>query len=354
MRNLIKNKRGCSRQYFEIAKLKLPKSKRSFDLPFSWIFAIIAGAIIIFIAIYATTRFINVGQKAENSQSALELLNYLNPVVNGVMSSYATKFNFNKETRIYVNCSNISSQSPVFGRQTLAFSQESSFLKKWPNPGEAVPRYNKYIFSENVIQGKEFYIFSKPFYTGFRVDDLITITSNKYCLIAPPTSIEEEFNLLGLKNINVTATITLCPKNAVNVCFESNFEGCNISVYGECSSFNCESEFDYGYVMKENKRLNYFGNLIYAVIFSSPEIYECNSKRLGSKINELATIYNEKIDIVKLKDCESIISPFLLQIASVGKTAKSSLQLKDLYQLSKDMDEENCDSNCRIYISEKC
>ncbi|MBM3247652.1 hypothetical protein FJZ17_03895 [Candidatus Pacearchaeota archaeon] len=354
MRKILKNKKGCSRQYFEIAKLKIPKSKRSFDMPFSWIFAIIAGSIIIFIAIYATTRFINVAQKAENSESALELLNYLNPVVNGVMSSYATKFNFNKETRVYFNCSESSSQSPIFGRQTLAFSQISGFLKKWPKPGEAVPRYNKYIFAENMLQGKDFYIFSKPFYTGFRVDDIITISSSKYCLIAPPNVIEEEFQRLGLGNINVTPTITLCPKNTIKVCFGADFAGCNMSVYGECNSFDCESEFDNGYVLKKSKRLYYTGNLLYGAIFSSPEIYECNTKRIGKKVNELATIYNEKIDIVKLKDCDSIISPFLLQIATISKNLKSSLEIKELYQLSKDMDEENCDSNCRVYSSEKC
>lgn len=330
------------------------KNKKAFDMPFSWIFAIIAGVIILFIAIYATTNLINSSQKVTNSESALERLNYLNPIVSGVMSSYSTQFKFNKETRIYVNCTPSSSSSPIFGRQTLAFSEESGFIKKWPAPGEAIPRYNKYIFSENVLQGKVFYLFSKPFYTGFKVDDLITITSEKYCFIAPPTIIEEELLLLGLGNVNVTSTITLCPKNTRVVCFGSSFPGCNMSVYGECTSFDCESEYDKGFILKNNKRIYFMENLLYAAIFSSPEIYECNIKRLGKKINELANIYNEKIDIVRLKDCESTISPFLLQISAISRTINSSAEIRELFDLTKTMDELNCDSNCRIYPSESC
>ena len=328
--------------------------KKAISLSFNWIFAIIAGVFILLIALYATTRLVNNSQDIVNSESALQLLNYLNPVVSGVMSSYATKFKFNKETRIYVNCSDSTSNSPVFGRETIAFSEQSGFLKKWPNPGVAVPRYNKYIFSENVMQGKEFYIFSKPFFTGFKVDDLITISTGKYCFIAPPTIIEEEINLLGVQNINITSTVTLCPKESVKVCFENSFAECNMTVYGECSSFDCETEYDHGYIMKKGKRMYYFGNLLYAGIFSSPEIYECNVKRLGKKVSQLASVYIGKIDIVKLKDCETIISPFLEQIRVVGGSVNSSRGIIDIYDASKSMDEENCNSNCRIYPPEGC
>ena len=75
-------------------------SKKAFDLPFSWLFSIVAGAFIIFIAIYATVHFVNPIVHTQQSVSAQELLNYLNPVVNGITSAYATKVTFNKNTRI--------------------------------------------------------------------------------------------------------------------------------------------------------------------------------------------------------------------------------------------------------------
>ena len=330
------------------------KTKKAFDLPFSWLFAIIAGAFIILIAIYVTIQFVRTSQQTQYSEAALEISNYLNPVVNGITSAYATKINFRKETRLYFGCAATSQASPYFGKQTISFSEESGLIKKWNEPGAEISRYNKYVFADNIEQGKTLYLFSKPFFTGFRVDDLVFMGFNKYCFVSAPIIIEEEVENLALGNINVSNQLSLCGKDTRKVCFGFSDLACNISVFANCNDQNCESEYDTGYVLKNGKSLYYFKSLIYAAIFSSPEIYSCNIARLGKKIAELAEVYKGKIEIVKMKNCNSVISSQLETISTMAKNLDSSSKLLNTYQEAKTMDEIVCDEECKIYEPEKC
>ena len=326
--------------------------KKAFDLPFSWLFAIIAGGFILFIVIYATSNFIGISQTVEGSQSAQQLLNYFNPVVNGITSGQTVPpIVFKKDTRIYFGCSVSSSKSVFFGRETINFSEQSGFLQKWTEQSISVSRYNKYIFTENMEEGKKFYIFSKPFFAGFKVDDLIVMSSDNYCFIGAPSVISDDVTGLQLVNVNVSETINSCSKDSVKVCFGSTFSGCNMSVYPDSTG-----DYDKGYVMKNGKSLNYFGSLIYGAIFSSPEIYECNVKRLGNKISELADIYSEKISIIQQKDCNSLVSPNLELMKQIVNSANSSLGFVGIYDIVKDMNQKNCDvnSDCWLYSPEKC
>jgi len=332
------------------------KSKKAlFDLPYSWIFAIVAGCFIILIAIYATTRLVNTETRVENSLSGQQLLNYLDPASNGITSATSPEpIRFKKETRIYFNCSVPNSRFP-FGRETLAFTEESGILKKWPEAGEAISRYNKYIFANNFLQGKVFYITAFPFFSGFKVDDLIMIVSSSenYCFVQPPEKIAEDLSGVHFLNINVTSNVNLCAKGSIRVCFEGAY-GCNISVSGDCNEDYCTSSYEKGSVTKNGKTVEYFGNLIYAAIFSSNEIYECNIKRLGKKINELANIYDEKIGVIGRAGCSSDISSYLKTIASQAGNLTSSSSLMNIFDEVKAMDDKNCkvDLDCRVYNCE--
>jgi hypothetical protein len=323
--------------------------KAAIEMSFSWIFAITVGAIIILMAIYATTKFVQTSQYAQYTSGAKDIGNLLNPVVNGVTSAYSTHVDFKKNTRVYISCSTQSTNSPIFGRQIIAFSEESSFLKKWGAPGANLSRYNKYIFSNNIEEGKRFYIFSKPFYAGYRVDDLIYFTAKKYCFIGAPEEIKEELDSINPGNFNFSINVLNC-KDSVNVCFGMLAAGCNMTVIPDTPE-----DYSSGQVRRQGEStLNFYSTpLMYAAIFSSPENYECNIKRLGNKINALGQIYKEEIEIVKSKNCNSAISPLIenIQRLSVNLT---QFKIKEMYINAKDMDEQNCQSECQIYLPEKC
>lgn len=331
------------------------KNKKGFEMSFGVMFAIIAGAIILFISIYAATRFIiPTGQYFEYSEAAKQISNSLNPVVNGITSALSTSINFKKETRIYIGCYETSSKSPYFGKQTISFSEESGLVKKWSKPGAEISRYNKYIFSENISQGKTLFIFSKPFYTGYRVDDLVFLSMDNYCFVSAPEIVKEEIISLSIQNINITDKVDDCKKSSTKVCFGFSTGECNISVVGDCDTDYCKNEYDKGYVKKEGKQLNYYGSLLYAAIFSSPEIYDCNIKRLGKKIAELGKVYKDKIDLIEPKECNSVIGNDLDLIISSAEKINSSAQLLGLFEEAKSMNEKNCDAECKVYPESDC
>ena len=348
----VRAKQGVSRLHFGVSALRQLKCKRSFELPFSWLFAIIAGVIILLLAIYATSRLISVGTYATQSEAGKQIAILLNPVVNGITSAYATKIDLKRETRLTFGCYTENSKS-YFGKQVISFAEESGLGKKWQESGANISIYNKFIFSDKLEQGKKIYIFSKPFYTGFRVDDLIFLSMENYCFVAAPEKIKNEVIGLNMKNINISSSLESCQKNSAKVCFDFQEDACNVSVYGTCGDFDCEDQYEAGYVIKNGKQMNYFKSLIYAAIFSSPENYECNINRLGKKIGELAAIYKDKADMVRLKGCDSVIGVYLDQLISSSDKLNSA-KLENVYNKAKLMDEQNCDANCKIYTAENC
>ena len=327
------------------------KSKRSFDLPFSWIFAIIAGAFIILISIYVTTKFINTGKQYDYATTAKSIANLLDSSVNGLAATSAIPpIQFKKETRIYLDCETSTYQSPVFGRQTLGFSEESGLVTKWSAPENNISRYNQYVFAEEMMQSKKYFIFSKPFYTGYKVADLVYLVpeTTKYCLIKAPEDIEYDINALSFSNINLSATISTCPKNSLAVCFNFNDAKCTIKIdyAGE--------DYKSGTITKNGKTVEYSSpSLLYAAIFSSSNIYNCNIARLGNKIHILGEVYKDKVNLVKMKECGSLIEPYLDSIISKSNNLTSS-KLGNLLEEANLMDKKNCDSNCPIYNPERC
>jgi hypothetical protein len=321
---------------------RIINNKGGFEMSFAMIFSILAGAVIIFLAIYATTRLVSTNQYQSYSESALTISNLLNPIVNDItLASKAPEIDFKKETRIYLGCETTVPSSPIFGRQTLAFSEESGLIKKWSEPGANISRNNKYIFGESMQQGKVLNLFSKPFYVSYRVDDLVFLTLSDYCFVAPPEMIKDEIENLKIKNINITPQVSKCPKNAIKVCFGIS-AGCNITVYGSGNDYSS------GRVTKNGKNLEYVGGLIYGAIFASPQIYECNIKRLGVKTSKLAQVYKEKIDIVKSEGCNSLIEGNLNNIISLSDNLSSS-KLSNLFNEARNMDLVNQRANCQMY-----
>jgi len=259
-------------------------NKKAIALPFNWIFAIIVGAVIIVLAIYGTTRFIETGEQQLYTESAAKLISLLDPFETGLASGKSSQINFQKPTRTYYECDEYSNRP--FGRQTIAFA-EQTLGDKFGDKGGDITIKNKYVFAENILEGKNLYVFSKPFFVGYKVADMIIISSENYCFYQAPDEIQKEIELLNLENIKFTDDLKNCT-DEIKVCWG----------FGDCEIRVTENR-----VVKFNKELYYAGDLIYAAIFSSPEIYECNIKRLKNKFNELALIYQNKANLMQKYNC---------------------------------------------------
>jgi len=310
--------------------------KAILGMPFDWMFAIIVGAFILFLAIYFTVNFIQTSEIRQNTETAAIIKSYLDPFETGLASGKSSNVSFRKETRTIMSCNAL--RNPPFGEQTIRFS-DKNLKESFGNEGEAVPIKDKYIFSEEIIQGKNWYVFSIPFFMPFKVSDIIIISSENYCFYNTPEEIEEEIKRLQLININMTNDKKCA---GVSVCFYPTSQESNCSIKVNTNSKTVD---------KDNKKVYYEGNLVYGAIFSSPEIYECNVKRLMNKAAELSMVYNDKIILLERVGCGSTIKGDLTNLINNIKNFDSSAKLKSISALSENIDEQNeaVKPDCKVY-----
>ena len=304
-------------------------NKSGIEFQFAWLFGLVVGMIILILAIYAVTRIIQTEELAIDAQTAKEIGVLLNPLETGFESAKTTTLILPKEARIFNGCSNES----YFGRQTIRISQRS--FNKWTNTDIDVGFSNKYIFSENFTEGKRFLIFSKPFDFPFKISDVIYITSSnkKYCFESPGDEILDELSNLGQENIFTEN----CPEESIKVCF----------------SGNCEIKVDLSsrYVEKYSEKMYFPDNsMMYAAIFSSPEVYECQIQRLMKRGGSLASLYAEKTDTVSARGCNSDLKNELMILSSRLNNTKQSVNVNTaLINDVENLQEKNKNAKCKLW-----
>ena len=230
---------------------------------------------------------------------------------------------------MYNDCSEMGD----FGKNIISTTTKSGIGGKWVKPKVGIELNNKYIFSENIEEGKTLFVFSKKFEMPFYIADLIITSSNNYCFINPDYNIENEIESLSVKNIKIEN----CSETDISVCF--NKGECDINVLSE-------DNYETGYIDKDDKRRFFVGNLLYPGIFSSEEIYECNIKRLMNRLVRLTIVYGDKISIIKDK-CDPGIDAELLSLNSVAKALDNSDKLFLVYNSAKQLENKQS-STCEI------
>lgn len=302
----------------------------AFEISFAWLFAILIGGFILFIAIFASVKLINIGETQASAQTGTEIGILLNPLETGFESGTKAAFSIPVETRIYGSCD----LEGNFGRQLISVSQKS--FNKWTETDLEVQFLNKYIFNEEYVEGKNFYLFSKPFEFPFKVADLIYLISSEesYCFFEPPEEIENQIDGLGIFQINN------CSSNSIKICFESS-EDCDINVDYKSKSVSKKT----GKVYFETDAL------MYGAIFAEKEIYECQLKRLMMKIKEIIDIYEDKMVITSREGCgynlESDLSALKLMIGKVESSANLGFSLTTLVDGMKD--KNRYASECKLW-----
>ena len=316
----------------KLGKMKMQKNSKAIEFSFTWLFAVIIGAFILFLAIYAVSKMMSSGGTEVGTIASKEIGILLNPLEINFESGKTTSMGVATETRIYNKCDNTGG----FGNQIIQTSQKT--FGKFSEPSFEVKFQNKYIFSGNYEEGKKFNIFSKPFDFPFKVADLVYLTSadKKYCFVDAPENIKSELNNLKQNNL----LIENCPTaetGIIKVCFEGG-SGCNITVqYGQ------------GYVEKNHSKL-YFETdaLMYGAIFSEKGVYECQVKRLMSRTKELASIYNKKASLLEQKDCNSNLDLSTFEVL-LGNY-KNSGDLPLLLEKSKEIENANeANAICKLW-----
>jgi len=311
----------------------MKKKKGQLQISFAWIFAILVGAFILFLAIYVTTRVAETGGELSTVKTAKEISVLINPLETGVETGKVVSLKMPVETRIYNNCT----LEGTFGKQVIKMSQKS--FNAWTETDLVTQIPNKYIFSGNYEQGKDFIIFAKPFEFPFKVSDLIYILSEerKYCFLDPPARITSE--LRDLNKSNLFTAESSCPGNSIEVCFGNS--GCDINVVETRKSVDKKSSNGTQTVFYETDAL------MYAAIFSDKNVYECQIKRLMQRTETLAKLYEEKRQLISRQTCSDNINLQLLE-SSAG-FAKDSRDLASVGEVSEEVNAQNDFATCRLW-----
>lgn len=311
--------------------------KKGLEFNFAWLFAIIAGAVILFLAIYSVVNIVGTERYKLDTITAKQLSIIFEPMETGLASGKSSVADLRENTRIYDTCY----ADGYFGKQKISLATQSSIGKKWQEPGGEISIPNKYIFSGSMEEGKRVYLLSKSFEMPWKISEIIFLTTKQYCFVNAPEEIIDEVTGLNLGNVKVEN----CTGKETKVCFGSG--NCEIKVIGSCISSDCESEYDYGVVSKEGASLYYAGSLIYGAIFSDKEIYNCNVKRLMKRLAEQANLYEQEANFL-VGRCESSINLAQLQNFAIA-VQKSQSNLNFAYVEAKSVNEENDASQCKLW-----
>jgi len=314
-------------------EIHISNKKGFLQISFAWLFALIVGAAILFLAIYMSVKIVGNEQTVSSAKTGKEIGILTNPLETGFETGKTSSLTMPINTRIYNKCGTVG----LFGKQIIEVSQEN--FGKWSETNIDISFSNKYIFSENPVEGKKFYVFAKPFEFPFKVSDLIYMTSSdkNYCFEGSiPLDIENEINNLNPGNFFTSN----CPAsgNSVEICF------------GSSSGSDCDVTVNYlsRYVETAQGRV-YFETdaLMYAAIFSNPETYECQVERLMKRVEHLALLYQSKAAFVSKVGCNTNLN--LAALSNAAENFIDSSQLSAIKSISDEIYDKNEVLACRLW-----
>lgn len=321
-------------------------NRKGFEFSFAWFFAIIVGASILFMTIYMLTNIIDTGEETSATLLGQKINVLLNPLEISVQEGKVNYFSISPETRIYPECSS----KNIFGSQKILTSQFKT--NSWSEKNGEGEFYNKYIFSEEYVEGRKFYIFSKPFKPMFKVNDFMMLIpeDREYCFKEAPEDIKEYLELLNttfMKIGDAEEEYMQCSEDSIEVCFGGG---------------NCEIEVDInsfggGKIIKDSDEIEsgemYFigdeenNAMIFAGIFSSPEIYECQVERTMKRLGLLSNLYEGKINLVDSVGCNSNVD-FGPLVEAIQKY-EDSKDIARISDLIAEINEKTIDARCKIW-----
>lgn len=330
------------------------KNKRGYEFSFAWLFTLIVGAAIIFFAIYVSSEIIGTKRIEAESLRAKQIGVLLNPAETNLESARITKIIVPDETRIFNKCEN--EGRGVFGAQEISTQIKSGMGKEWQNSsGVESSFHNKYIFSNNVIEGKkEFYVLSKPLKLPFKVADILIMWSDKekYCFIIDGVAgnkIKDEISSLQPENIEFVNKPEECSNSKIKVVIDKTCRECEIKV--DTSRKIVEKNSGKVFYIESSDTNDRYA-LMYAAIFSEPENYECQVKRLiKGRASKLAELYREKARFFFGRDgcAGAVIQRALSDYVNVAVSVSHSSDLSRVKNVAEDLKDKNGNLRCELF-----
>jgi hypothetical protein len=319
---------------------------------FSWIFALIVGGSILFLAFFFVgQQFFQQKQLAQiqTTQTIDVLLTPFSSSGN-IANAQEGVIKLQKNSDLNLYCEKADNFNPL-GYESLEIiplDTKKTLTSSGTNNAVSEKKiYDKYIFGEDFTT-KEILTFSKPFNAPWRIADMVYIFpyENNYCFYGTsmPSRIKKE--LISLDNSSSLKhflfdnedeendyAIKADTKCAKNICFNHQSGiTCDITIIPD----NTSPDYLLGEIKKENgintETTNYYSDaLLYASIFSDKETYECNIQRIFSRAQIQIEIYNAKNLKLQQKQCQIIVR--LNQISSTFEGLKNEITSENFKSL---------------------
>ncbi len=328
-------------------------SKGGYEFSFAWFFAIIIGAAVIFLAIYAATQFIGTKDFEDTSKTARQIGILLTPVETNLETLKGATISVRDDTQIFNECE----RRGTFGNQLISTKVRSGINNEWPDfPGVKSSFHNKYLFSDSVVEGEsEFYVLSKPFKFPFKIGDLVMLWSDKqeYCFVDAFDEVKNEIDdLTGqgvIGNIVNKDSILDCSPENKKVCFSSSVADCDVIVSRNQRSVTHREKAPVFYVESSDSSDRYA--LLYAAIFSDPEIYECHVGRLLDRASKLAELYRDKSLYITQRGCSSapVLPNALSDYNNALLSVFDSADLGSIVNDVRDLEVKNHVLSCKLF-----
>ncbi len=317
------------------------------EMSFGWIFSLIVGGAILFLAIYGVAQLGDEGRRIQQSFTAQELVTRLTTVTSSLeTASRPGNLSFSVPTRIMPSCA----AQRLFGMQELKVSHQSGLGEPWRENGIPARSAGMYVFSSAPAEGKTFTLLVKPILLPFKIGDSIALWSGGYCFIQPPSPVEEDLSLLkGAGNpVSQVQRVQECPRGSTVVCF--SVAG---TVPGSKSACTVLVDVTAHRVQKQGKSVVYIEPLLFAAIVSAPEVYECTVARILRRADFLAGVYAGKSALIASRSQQGCSSALQADLASYRALAANgtSQNLEALFALAQKLEREN-PASCPLWKEE--
>lgn len=309
-------------------------NKRGFEFSFTWLFVVLIGLAILFVALYVSSQLLKTGTTEYQTRTAAELGAILHPLETSLASQASYTVALPEETRIYNKCYS----EGAFGKQEIRTSVKSGLGEEWPRPSEAHSFSNKYLFSSEIVQAKNLQFFVVPLEMPYKTADLIVLYDKTYCFVSPPRFVKDDIESLDMKLINVTTLRAQCPQGSVSVCFDGS--RCDVNV-------QLEGDGTIGSVTKNRTTVGYYGPLVYGAIFSDAELYKCQVTRVRARAAHLAELYEGKGTLMAARGCTSGMQSELRTYGALLLDSSNSIQQIGAY--SDALGRDNALLSCRLF-----
>mgnify|MGYP000153168668 CR=1 FL=1 len=268
-------------------------------IQFAWLFAIIVGAAILFLAFYFIGTHLLSQQMQKETLQAQYFEAVLNPLsyLGSIGAVSIMPFELNEPSWLNVSCEEPS-------EVTVLGWNEISIKTKEERAGLTRKSYDKYLFIDyNHFKEKVRKVNSLTisFEMPWRVADLTMLwpAEKTYCFVNDSTEIQELQELLQsdleeseestksseLPPILFKGSYGECPTKSITVCYSA--ADCDIIINEKMKIVEKEEE----------RAVKYAGKaLLLAAIFSSPDLYECNVKRLAKRLLLQIEVYRNKAE----------------------------------------------------------